>query len=72
MTHLELSIPVKQRRDVLDALDDQGIEAQIRPVHGEDSGSRCILDIADGVKNVNEMVNAVLGRFNIPVESDAD
>lgn len=72
MAQLELSIPVKQRRDVLDALDEEGIEAKIWPAHDESDGNRCFLVVTGGVKNVKAMVNAVLGRFSIPVESDAD
>ena len=72
MAQLELQIPVKQRRDVLDALEERGVEAEIRPAHGEGSDNRCILDISGSVKNVNEAVLQVLDRFSISVESDAD
>ncbi len=69
METFQASIPVKQRMDVVDALDEHNVRAEITD-QGE--GNRCLIRVAGPLKDARTTVRAVLATHKLRLLNDEE
>ena len=68
METFQASIPVKQRMDVVDALADDGVNADI--VDSGEGSHRCVIRVTGSTKDARTTVRSVLGSHNLSLLDD--